>query len=357
MLIDADVHEMPAQGYTMQDLVPYMDAHWARYLTMEGGMWLGPPKPISYATPIPRAGARMDWSHGDALPGSVLEHLVADLIEGEGVTTPIINGPLFFPSTFKSDPDFAAALAEAYNRYQVAEWLDREPRLCGSVHVAAQDPQRAAREIDRVSEHPRIVQVILPLATDRQWGDPFHRPIWEAAVRNGLAIAFHHGGTTETVLGWPRYHIEWHTMAAPGAAQHQTMSLIVNGTFERYPELKVVMCEGGVTWVHWLIWRLDAQYKELRANIPWVKRLPSEHIRSNVRVATQPITEVTPREFLDLVEMTQTQDVYVFASDYPHFDADTADIVLAALPEELRRKIRYENALATYPRLAGLVGA
>ncbi len=150
--------------------------------------------------------------------------------------------------------------------------------------------------------------------------------------------------------------IEWHTMAAPTSAINQTMSLIVNGTFDRYPELRVVMLEGGVTWLPWLLWRLDAQFKELRANVPWVKRLPSEHIRSNVRASTQPITEVTPGHFVKLIEMTQTQDVYMFSSDYPHFDADSAHIVLAGLPEELRTRIRYQNALATYPRLKNLLG-
>jgi predicted TIM-barrel fold metal-dependent hydrolase len=223
------------------------------------------------------------------------------------------------------------------------------------VHIAAQEPQRAALEIDRVAEHPRIVQVILPLVTDKQWGDPFYRPIWEAAVRNNLVVAFHHGMMTSTLLGWPRYYIEWHTMAAPQAAQNQVMSLIVNGTFDKYPELKVVMLEGGVTWVQWLMWRLDAQYKELRANVPWVKRLPSEHIRNNVRASTQPMTEVTPDEFVKLVEMTETQGVYVFSTDYPHFDADSAT-VLAGLPDELRNRIRYQNALETYPRLKGLLG-
>ena len=115
------------------------------------------------------------------------------------------------------------------------------------------------------------------------------------------------------------------------------------------------MCEAGVTWIHWLMWRLDQQYRELRANVPWVKRLPSEHIRDNVRVATQPITEVTPGELVRLVEMTDTEGLYVFATDYPHFDADSAD-VLAGLPESLRNRIRYQNALDTYPRLRGILG-
>ena len=32
-------------------------------------------------------------------------------------------------------------------------------------------------------------------------------------------------------------------------AQNQVMSLIGNGVFDRFPELKVAMLEAGVTWV------------------------------------------------------------------------------------------------------------
>ena len=49
------------------------------------------------------------------------------------------------------------------------------------------------------------------------------------------------------------------------------------------------MLEAGVFWVPWLMRRLDIHYREFRSEIPWVKRLPSEHIRDNVRFATQPI--------------------------------------------------------------------
>ena len=51
-------------------------------------------------------------------------------------------------------------------------------------------------------------------------------------------------------------------MVAPQMAQHQVMSLIVHGMFDRYPELKVVMLESGVTWIFWLMWRLDQQFRE-----------------------------------------------------------------------------------------------
>ena len=60
LLIDTDVHEMPSKGLTMQDLIPYMDPHWARFLNNNGGLWLGVPKPISYAAPVARGGVRED---------------------------------------------------------------------------------------------------------------------------------------------------------------------------------------------------------------------------------------------------------------------------------------------------------
>jgi predicted TIM-barrel fold metal-dependent hydrolase len=356
MLIDLDVHERPAQGLGMRDLIPYLEPHWARYLSGESGIWPGPPTPFSYIMPVSKNGVREDWNRDTTIAGggSSLDEMRADLIEGMGVTVPIINGPLFFPAMLPGDPEFAVALAEAYNDYQVAEWLDPEPRLRGSVHVAAQLPEAAAREIDRIGEHPQMVQVALPLISNRQWGDPQYRPIFEAAVRHHMPITFHHTGATPTLFGWPRYYIEWHTMAAPQTAQNQVMSLIVNGTFDRYPELKVVMLESGVTWIFWLMWRLDQQFRELRAGTPWVKRLPSEHIRDNVRVATQPITEVTPRVFEQLVQTTETERVFVFASDYPHYDADSPD-VLDGLSEDLRYRIRYQNALEMFPSLRSLI--
>jgi predicted TIM-barrel fold metal-dependent hydrolase len=139
------------------------------------------------------------------------------------------------------------------------------------------------------------------------------------------------------------------------AAASQIMGLICNGIFDRHPDLKVVFLEAGVAWVPWFMWRADAQYRESRMEIPWVKRLPSEHMRDNVRIATQPIGDIKPRDFATLVEMTDSERIFLFSTDYPHYDADSEN-VLKALPDELRQRIRYRNALETYPRLKHLAG-
>jgi predicted TIM-barrel fold metal-dependent hydrolase len=295
--------------------------------------------------------ARQDWRLNDGTAGTDCGALASHLFDGEGISIAILNGFLHM-SAWGMSWEYATALASAYNDWQIAEWLEREPRLRGSVHVVARDPVAAAREIDRVAAHPQIVQVFLPLVTDCQYGDPFFRPIYEAAVRNDLVVTFHHGAHTKTVLGYPRYHFEWHTLAAPQAAANQLLSLIANGTFEAFPTLKAVFLETGVAWLPWFMWRADLNYKESRHEVPWVRRLPSEHIRDNVRLSTQPLGDVTTRQLVEVVEMAQSDRIHMFSSDYPHYDADSpAQVLPQSLPDGLRRRISYQNALETYPRL------
>ena len=81
-------------------------------------------------------------------------------------------------------------------------------------------------------------------------------------------------------------------------SQSVVASLVLEGVFERFPRLKVVQIEGGVAWAAALGWRMDAQWKKLKQELPHLKRLPSEYMRSNVWFSTQPIEEPEPRSQL-----------------------------------------------------------
>jgi predicted TIM-barrel fold metal-dependent hydrolase len=351
LLVDADVHE---QLGNVRELLPYLDPIWHRYISEEGYSWIGRHSSIEhFPYTSPQVGSRREWLNAEGKRHSDFETAQRHLFEDEEVTHAILCGA-FRPGCMRTDYEFAVALASAYNDWQIEHWLNRDHRLRGSVHIVPDLPEDAAREIDRVAKHPQIVQVFLPLVTDRQYGDPRYRPIFEAAVRNGLVVSLHHGSSTETVLGYPRYYIEWHTLAAPQAGAAQLCSLIFNGVFDALPALRVVLLETGVAWVPWFMGRADQQLREVYANVPWVKRLPSEHMRSNVRVATQPMTELTAREFVELVKSKDLQHAFVFATDYPHYDADSARSVLAGLPDDLNRRVRYQNAIDFYPRLQSL---
>src|SRR5262249_4518623 len=131
---------------------------------------------------------------------------------------------------------------------------------------------------------------ILPVRSAAPYGNRRYHPIYEAAVRHNLVIGLHFGGAPgnpPTPTGWPSYYIEEYAGMAQ-VFQSQLISLIVEGVFDQFPTLRVALIESGVTWLPSLMWRLDKEWKGLRREVPWVRRLPSDYIRDHVRLTIQP---------------------------------------------------------------------
>jgi len=128
------------------------------------------------------------------------------------------------------------------------------------------------------------------------------------------------------------------------------MSLIVEGVFDRFPTLRVALVESGFGWLPPFLWRLDKEWKGLRREIPWTKRLPSEYVRAHVRVTLQPIDgPPDPARLLRLIDQLGTDELLMFSTDYPHWHFDQPeDAIPAGLPPDLRAKILSENARAFY---------
>ena len=146
-----------------------------------------------------------------------------------------------------------------------------------------------------------------------------------------------------TAVGYPRTFFEYHTGLST-IFQSQLVSILAEGVFVRFPSLKMVMIEGGVSWLPALMWRMDKNYKALRADAPWVRRLPSEYVRDHCYFTTQPIEEpARPEWLLQIFEMIDAPNTLLYASDYPHWDFDAVS-VLNRLPLADRRKIFQENA-------------
>jgi predicted TIM-barrel fold metal-dependent hydrolase len=341
-MIDADVHEMIGNPL---DFLKYVEEPWLSRLHPDNWMGIS----IPYSWPTTGGLARADARPANGMrAGSDYELMRKQHLDEYGFEHVILTG-LLYPGEFKVQPDFAAGLARAYNDWLVNEWLSKDERFLGSVCVAAQDPQAAVAEIERVGGNPRIVQIMLPVISHDTFGRAFYHPIYEAAVRHDLAIGFHQGAYVETAAGLPTYYIEWHT-AISQAWQCQLISLVTHGVFEKFPSLRVAMIESSWTWLPHLMWRFDHNYRSLRREVPWVKRLPSEYIRDHVKFTTQPgeFTE-DPRHLYQMFEMVGTDEFLMFSSDYPHWDFDSPTRTLpASFPADVRRKVLYENAAKFY---------
>ena len=247
--------------------------------------------------------------------------------------------------------DLAAAICSAINDWQIEKWTSKDSRLKGSVVVANEDGPTAAAEIRKRAGDANFVQVLLlsrnvePLGQRRYW------PIYEAAEEAGLPVgvhAFGFGGNPITASGWPSYYIE--EMVGHSQCQQTALaSLVLEGVFERFPKLNMIMIEAGFGWAPSLAWRLDKTFERLHSEVPHLKRKPSEYVREHFWFTTQPIDEPDEaRHLRQLIEWVGV-DRLLFSSDYPHWDYDDARFAFKTpLTEAERSKIFSTNARAVY---------
>ncbi|HEV8632652.1 MAG TPA: amidohydrolase family protein [Chloroflexota bacterium] len=341
-VIDADVHNVVPH---VQALFRYLNDHWREYIRQsdfEGADDATyPPNAPTSAVP----GSKPT----DGPPGSSLKLLQEQTLDPWGVERAILC--CFYGASDVRDPDAAAAVATACNDWQIAEWLERDDRLRASIVVDAKQPGMAAREIERVGGHPGFVQVIMPVRSEMLYGNREFHPIYQAAASHDLAVALHFGGspgTAPTPTGWPSYYVEEY-VGMNQIFESQIMNLIAEGVFDRFPTLRFAMVEGGWAWVPAWMWRMDKEWKGLRREIPWVRDPPSEYIRRHMRFTLQPVDVPNGLEFRRIVEHMGSDELLMFSTDYPHRHFDAPEEAMPGdLPEELRRKILYQNARAFY---------
>ncbi len=342
--IDCDLHnEVP----NIAALYPYLPVFWREHI--EGTLFKGP---VDKAYPPNAPTSRRPGSEppDGGPPGSDLATLRAQALDSPGVEIGLLN--CAYAVDGLRNPDAAIALARAANDWQIAEWLDKEPRLRASIVVPSQMPAEAAREIERVGAHPGFVQVSLPARSHHPYGNRLYHPLWEAIARHDLVGGIHFGGAPgnpPTPSGWPSTFFEEYIGMAQ-VVQTQVVSLISEGTFDQFPTLRVALIEGGWTWLPSFMWRFDKEWRNLRRLVPWVRRAPSAYIREHIRLTVQPLDAPPDAAHLrDILEQSGAGDLLMYGSDYPHrHRAAPEDVLLPLLGEEAARNIWAGNARAFY---------
>jgi predicted TIM-barrel fold metal-dependent hydrolase len=343
--IDCDVHPTVPDN---KSLLPYLDTFWRESAVSRGiNSW----ESISYPTKSPLA-SRPEWRGPNGYPATSAAELAGQVCERWQSGAAILNC-LYGIQLIYSD-DMARAFCQALNDWLVKEWLDRDSRLRASIVVPVQNVEYAVDEIERCAKDKRFVQVLMLCMQEVPLGRRHYWPIYAAAIRHGLPIGIHAGSAYRnpvTALGWPSWYIEDYAAQSQGF-QSQVASLITEGVFAKHPELKVVLIESGVTWLSAFLWRFDKFWRGLRTEVPWVDRSPGEIVRDHFRLTIQPLdTPDDPHLVERAIEHLRSDDILLYASDYPHWQFDGDDTMPAGISPALRRKIAIDNPLATYVRL------
>jgi len=343
--IDCDIHPALAG---VADLLPHLSEHWREMVEQSG---LHELETVNYPPGAPIT-ARGDWRPAKGKPGGTLEALRAQALDPFGTSLAICN--CLYGVQLLFSEDLAAGIARAINGWMAREWLDREPRLRASIVVPTQSPELAVDEIEHWAKDERFVQVMMLISGDAPLGKRHYWPIYAAAARHGLPVGLHAGSSFRhptTPVGWTSYYAEDYVSQSQ-AFQTQLTSLICEGAFSKFPSLRVVLLESGVTWLPAHLWHLDKFWRGLRMEVPWVDRPPFEIVRDQVRLTLQPCdAPPDPDQMRRLIEHMGSDTLLLFSTDYPHWQFNGEDALPDGLPDGLIRKILIDNPRETYPRL------
>lgn len=269
-----------------------------------------------------------------------------------------VDVAILHPMTRGTLPDrhLTSALLAAHNEMMVTRWLDTgeyHERYRGTIRVNPEDVPGALREIERYKDHPRVVQVGVPMQSREVYGKPQFWPIWDAAADAGLPVAVHYEtgsgiGLPPTPSGQPR-SFEHFLGFQPLSYLYHLMNMIAEGVFERTPNLKFVWADGAADMLTPFIWRMDTFGRPHLEQTPWAPRMPSEYLPDHVYFIQNGLDGPGDVEYAgEWMGFTGKDHMIMFGSSYPHWHMYDTDKIASALSPEQRDRVLWRNASEIY---------
>jgi predicted TIM-barrel fold metal-dependent hydrolase len=310
----------------------------------------------------PRDFAQDPRSYDDMRRGCYkIEDRIADM-DREGIRAQLcfpnmggFAGRVFFQS---KDRHLGELCVRAYNDFILEEWCAYNPqRQIPLVMLPFWDVQAAVTELNRTIEMGAR-SVTFPEQPHRLGLPSFHTDHWDplfALAEEAEVPLSMHFGSGGGALGYPAdaQHIVSTAMMGMNSMA-ATIDLILSRVFHQFPNLKVIMAEGGLGWIPYVLERCDYTWERHRWNNEINREIkPSQLFHKNVYGCF-----ISDQHGIDNRYLIGVDNV-LFESDYPHSDSqwpytwEKLDHALEDVPEDESRKIVELNArrILRFPRL------
>ena len=270
-----------------------------------------------------------------------------------------IDWQLLFPShsgLFQEidDPSAAAALCQAHNDGMAEIEKRSGGRLISTAVMPLHFADEAIAELQRVvNVHGMRAIVICPNVDGRNIDDIRLWDFYAEAERLGVALCFH-GDADSKHLGWQRME-RWRLHVCLGFPFDYMIAiteLIYSGLLDRFPALKILFAEGGVSYLPFLEDRLMDTTDTFRSALA----------RDNFAIRGRPMNERPPKEYFQrfhhVIGLEESlmkfvidrygADKFMLGTDHPHPDAHTNVAKhleeLSTVPKETLDMITWQNA-------------
>lgn len=245
---------------------------------------------------------------------------------------------------------------------------DSGGRLLFAANIRLEDREWAIRELTRMRGRGCRTFLLSSEPTgDTPPSHPDYDRFWSAVTDLGMVPIVHVG------LSPAIYHPAWANTDNPAVVRVISVlqptqqaevflnAMVLDGVFERHPNLTVVFAEHGIDWITATTFRMDVLASPgvsplLMGDDYRLPLSPVEYVRRNVRVTPLPVPHESPVATFDYLP-----EVPVFSSDYPHFEGSGDPMghyaqVLAPLPEAAKAAFFGGNLAACFARMGDPIG-
>lgn len=236
-----------------------------------------------------------------------------------------INYPNIFPRFAgqgfleRSDKDLALACLRIYNDWMIDDWCAGagRGRLIPLTLVPLWDPVLAAEEVRRcaakgsyaIAFSENVAKLGQPSLYTGAWD-----VLWEACQETDTSVSMHIGSSSSMPTTSDDAPLATSMSMYAQNAQGSLCDWVFSGSLERFPELTIAFAESQVGWMPFQLERMDAVWRDGRADVDHVKTLPSAQIKGRVYGCV----------FDDLHGLINRDaigtDHILWETDYPHSD-------------------------------------
>jgi predicted TIM-barrel fold metal-dependent hydrolase len=254
-------------------------------------------------------------------------------------------------------PDYAAALARAYNNWAHEYCQSHPERLRFAGQVAMHDVGLAVEEARRcVNELGAVAIIGTPNPVNGlHLHDEAVEPLWNELERLNVPIGFHPTGNSSLkddvgrrFVGHNNYQPIAHAARGPMELMMAMASMTTGGVLERHPQLRCAFLEGTAGWLGWWLWRLDDHWEKFGPGCEQqLSMLPSEYFKRQCYIAL----DVDEEPAVEVIKEIGAE-YFVCSTDYPHPDGAFPEAFKQffglPLSDDQRRKILWENCARLY---------
>jgi uncharacterized protein len=276
-------------------------------------------------------------------------------LDRAGISATVLYGSNALTHGLIRHVQWSIDLARAYNDWLYDRFCRHSDRLHGVALLPLQDPRAAGDELRRCVRDYGFVGGMIPSVASplRALGSPEFDPLYAAAQEVDTMLAIHGGAIGGHTFAEPlQSYREVRTIKHMIPQMIQMTSMISQGVYDRFPELRVAYLEAGCGWVIPLMDSMGDQFA--RKGGPTLKKSPREYVESeNIFFAAEPEEHALPL----FIQLFGSQKL-IWPSDYPHerpreeFFGDLPELFARQdLSDTTRRAILNESPQRLYRRL------